>query len=205
MIGPPRTSAANPVEREITQLLQEAASGEQAALDAVAERVYSELERLAARQMRAQFGPGLAGVTLEPAALVNETFLKLLREPRSFENRRHFFAFTTRAMQRALIDYHRARSAAKRGGDQVRVTLTGLVRGEVDATASVLDVDAVLEELERLDERKAEVVRLRVFWGMEMAEIAQVLEVSLATVERDWRFARNWMATALADRAEAAP
>ncbi len=189
------------MDADITQLLQEAASGEAGAFDAVVERVYGELERIAARQMRAQFGAGLAGVTLEPAALVNETFLKLLHQPQDFANRRHFFAFANRAMQRALIDYHRARSAAKRGGGQIRVTLTGLAEGNGDASASVLDVDAVLAELEQLDLRKAEVVRLRVFWGMEMTEIADVVDVSLATVERDWRFARNWMATALAERA----
>jgi RNA polymerase sigma-70 factor (ECF subfamily) len=178
---------------DITRLLEEAATGDQSALDALSEKVYADLERVAARRLRHRFGPELAGVTLEPAALVNETFLKLLATPMQFENRRHFFAFATRVMLRALTDYQRARGAAKRGGDATRVSLSGLGGGAspLDTTAEM--VSDGLAELEELDPRKAEVVALKVFWGFEMAEIADVLDVSLRTVERDWRFARNWL------------
>jgi RNA polymerase sigma-70 factor (ECF subfamily) len=178
---------------EITRLLEHAATGDQNALDALSEKVYADLERVAARRLRHRFGPELAGVTLEPAALVNETFLKLLATPMRFANRRHFFAFATRVMLRALTDYQRARGAAKRGGDATRVSLSGLGAGAspLDTTAEM--VSSGLAELEELDPRKAEVVALKVFWGFEMMEIAEALEVSLRTVERDWRFARNWL------------
>lgn len=178
---------------DITVLLESAASGDESAVDALIERVYGELEQLAARRMRERFGPGLGGVTLEPAALVNETFLKLLRRPLAFENRRHFFSFATRVMLRALTDYQRARAAAKRGGDQVRVTLTGLGSPDEAVAPEVAIVSSSLEALEELDPRKAEVVALKVFWGLEMAEIGERLGVSLRTVERDWRFARSWL------------
>lgn len=178
---------------DITRLLEEAATGDEAALGALTDRVYDDLERVAARRMHARFGPDLAGITLEPAALVNETFLKLLRQPMAFENRRHFFAFATRVMLRALVDYQRARSASKRGGSQVRVTLTGLGAPQRAVHTDAEVIGASLEELEHLDPRKAEVVALKVFWGMEMAEVAETLQVSLRTAERDWRFARNWL------------
>lgn len=182
---------------DITLLLEQAAAGDREALDVLVQRVYQDLERVAGRRLRDRFGPNLAGITLEPAALVNETFLKLLRQPLRFENRRHFFAFATRVMLRALIDYERTRSAAKRGGDQVRVTLTGLGGGPEPLTTGPEMVRASLAELEELDPRKAEVVALKVFWGMEMQEIAATLEVSLRTVERDWRFARSWLSSRL--------
>ncbi len=150
--------------------------------------------------MRDRFGPQLAGVTLEPAALVNETFLKLLRQerPMDFENRRHFFSFATQVMLRVLTDSQRARAAAKRGGNRVQITLAGLGnRGErLDSAAE--EVRAGLAELEALDPRKAEVVALRVFWGCSMAEISESLDISLRTVERDWRFAKSWLRKRLA-------
>lgn len=182
---------------DITRLLQDAARGDDAALEALTARVYGDLERVAARRMRDRFGSDLAGVTLEPAALVNETFLKLLTTPMNFENRRHFFAFATRVMLRALTDYQRARSAAKRGGDHVRLTLAGVADSDRPMTPGVDDVAATLEELEGYDPRKAQVVVLKVLWGLEMTEIATTLDVSLRTVERDWRFARNWLKTRL--------
>lgn len=182
---------------DITLLLEEAASGDRTAMDRLMRRVYDDLERVAARRMRDRFGADLAGVTLEPAALVNETFLKLVQRPMDYSNRRHFFAFATRVMLRALTDYQRARSAAKRGGDQVRVTLTGIGIGSEPVSTGAEIIQKSLADLEEMDRRKAEVVALKVFWGLEMAEIAEALSVSLRTVERDWRFARNWLRSRL--------
>ena len=116
--------------------------------------------------------------------------MKLLRNPHEFANRRHFFAFANRVMTRVLIDYERQKKTAKRGGEAIRVTMTGLP-GEEGLPAS--DLLETLERLQELDARKAEVVRLRVLWGLENKEIANALEISLATVERDWRFARSWI------------
>lgn len=182
---------------DITLLLERAAEGDDAAHDALVRRVYGDLERVAARRLRERFGADAQALTIEPAALVNETFLKLLRRPKRYENRRHFFSYATRVMLRTLADYQRARSAAKRGGNQVRVTLTGLAAQGDQVTTGAELVDASLEELEVLDPRKAEVVVLKVFWGMQVAEIAETLGVSARTVERDWRFSRNWLRTRL--------
>lgn len=187
-------------EGEITLLLRRASSGDAHAHDELVRWVYRDLELVAGRQMRDRFGPDLAGITLEPAALVNETFLKLLwhERPVSFENRRHFFAYAIRVMLRALSDYQRARAAAKRGGDQVRVTLTGVGKHDEPVDSIAEDVQAAIAELEKLDARKAEVVALRVFWGCSAAEISDTLETSVRTVERDWRFAKSWLRKRLA-------
>lgn len=186
-------------EADITLLLERAAGGDGEARDELVERVYGELERYAERQMKVRFGGNLAGLTLEPRALVNETFLRLLRQPLQFENRRHFFAFTTKVMLAALADYQRRRGAQKRGGDRLRVTLSDLDSGATPPEPGVEELVQQLDELARFDERKAEVVKLRLLWGFEHEEIASILEVSPRTVERDWRFARNWLRSRLAE------
>ena len=183
---------------DITQLLQEAADGREGALDDVMSVVYADLERLAGKHMRREFGAEFDALTLEPAALVNETFLKLVQQRNEFENRGQFFAIATKLMLRALVDYHRSREAKKRGGGQVRVTLTGVAdAASSDASTTIPALVEALEHLETLDERKAEVVKLRIIWGFEVAEIADILGVSVPTVKRDWRFSRNWLADAL--------
>ena len=180
---------------DITQLLRRAAGGEEGAFEDVVARVYDELERVAAARMRRSFGHDLPGVTLEPAALVNDTILKLIEHPRDFENRRHFYAYATKVMLRVLIDYQRRRSAEKRGGDRIRITLSDLTPGSKEPTAAgAAELAECLERLAAVDPRKADVVKLRVFWGLGMQEIAETLSSSIATVERDWRFARRWLA-----------
>ena len=136
-------------------------------------------------------------MTLESAALVNETFLKLLEQRKGFRNRAHFFAVANRIMNRVLLDYHRSRKADKRGGKLMRITLTGVHPASADPATEVPDLLAALDRLQELDPRKADVVRLRGLWGLEMPEIAETLGVSLTTVERDWRFARLWITEAL--------
>jgi RNA polymerase sigma factor (TIGR02999 family) len=160
------------------------------------ELVYADLEQLAQGKMRRQFGPNLDALTLEPAALVHETYLRLLQQRKGFENRQHFFAVANRILFRVLMDYHRSRAAQKRGGGQVRVTLTGLSAADQPVTDIPTMID-VLDRLQALRPRHAEIVKLRVFWGMEMKEIAETLGVSVSTVEKDWRFARAWLRTQL--------
>jgi RNA polymerase sigma factor (TIGR02999 family) len=180
-------------EHEITRLLGLAAQGDAAAFGEVAGWAYAELERLAASRMRRRYGGRLDGLTLEPAALVNETFLRLLEKPTGFENRRHFLAFASRLMLGALADYERRRRAQKRGGDRLRVTLTGLADSDESPGVVLSDLEAALEELEALDARKAEIVKLRVLWGANNEDTARLLEISESTVERDWRFSRMWL------------
>jgi RNA polymerase sigma factor (TIGR02999 family) len=188
-----------PASAEITQLLERAAAGEGEAREELAARVYRELERYAEHQLKVRYGPELAGLTLEPAALVNETFLRLLQEPMRFGNRRHFFGFASKVMLSALVDYQRRRGARKRGGDLVRVTLTGLDSGDAAPQPGIEELTQRFDELAGFDERKAEVVKLRLLWGFENREIAEILEVSERTVERDWRFSRNWLRSRLTE------
>ena len=189
----------------ITQRLSDAANGDEAALEVVVAWAYENLEKAAAYHLKQYYGTGLPGVTLEPAALVNETMLKLLREPggtlkHGFESRRHFVGFANKVMMSVLVDYHRRRGRKKRGGDQVRVSLSGLEIAS-DQSATLLDLTRALDELEELDQRKAETVKLRLLWGLKAAEVARALDVSVATTERDWSFARAW----LVDRLTSAP
>ncbi|HVS04047.1 MAG TPA: ECF-type sigma factor [Thermoanaerobaculia bacterium] len=181
----------------LTGLLQAAAAGDAAAYAEVATLTYAELERVAESRLRRDFGPGWRAVTLEPAALVNETFLRLLRSGEAFANRRHFFAFACKVMATVLLDYHRRRGADKRGGDHLRVTLSGLPAAGDEPGVAIPAALAALDELETLDPRKAEVARLRLFWDASVAEIAEIVQVSVPTVERDWRFARVWLAERL--------
>ncbi len=183
-------------EEPVTRWLEAAAAGDPQAADEVARWAYAELDLLAARRLRRQFGG--AEVTLEPAALVSETFVKLLRHPTAFANRRHFFAFVSTVMLRVLIDYRRARSSEKRGGDQVRVTLAGVAGGSDASDIDVFAFEQALARLESVDPRKAEVTRLRALWGLSMDEIAAIIGVSEPTIRRDWRFARTWLAEVLA-------
>lgn len=175
----------------VTRWLQEAARGDDRAAENIASWAYEELERLANSRLKRQFGSG--DITLEPAALVNETFIKLLEHPIVYENRRHFFAYVSKVMLRVLIDYRRARQADKRGGDNIRVTLAGVGASEGESVVDALALDQALERLESLDARKAEVSRLRIVWGLKHQEIASLLGVAEPTIRRDWRFARAWL------------
>ncbi len=197
---PDLAEPAADVEGDITVLLRRAAAGDSTATDDLLAAVYARLEQVAKQQMRAQHGPMRGDLTLEPQALVHDTLLKLLNAPRDFANRRHFYSFATKVMIRVLQDYQRARRAKKRGGHLVRVTLSHVGSVGSDPEIEVDELPPILAKLEKHDQRKAEVVRLRVFWGLEMPEIAQVLGASLSTVERDWRFARHWLAARLPQR-----
>jgi RNA polymerase sigma factor (TIGR02999 family) len=182
----------------ITRLLEQAREGRPGALDEVIRLMYQDLEKAAARFLDARYGPAWNGATLEPAALVNETWMQLIRQRSGFANRSHFLAIATRVMLRVLADYERGKRRQKRGGGQLRVTLSGI--GDelaVDGTRMSAFADA-LDELEQLDARAAEVARLRLVWGFSAGEIAAPMELSEKTVARDLRFACAWLQDALA-------
>jgi RNA polymerase sigma factor (TIGR02999 family) len=193
------------MSKDLTRMLQDVDAGHDGALDRLMETVYEDLRRIAERHLSERYGRGLAGVTLEPEALVNESFLRLIKQRNKYDNRGQFFAIATKVMIRVLVDYQRHRMAQKRGGDRKKMTLCldrhgGLAPVEQEEQ---IDVDVLvhcLDELEGLDARKADVVKMRVVWGLEMREIAAALDVSIATVERDWAFAKAWLARE-ADRA----
>ena len=178
----------------ITLLLSRLAASEPDAEERLAEAVVERLEQIAGREMARHNRGHLDGLTLEPRVLAHDALLKILDSPVEFENRRHLFGYATTVIIRAMIDYQRRRGAQRRGGDQIRVTLSAL--GD-DEAVQIEQFPEILDELEDLDSRQAEVVRLRVFWGATMDQIAEILEVSTSSVERDWRFARRWLATRL--------
>ncbi len=184
------------MDPKITRLLQRASEGDTDAFGEVVEWAYDRLERLAALRLRQRYGPALGGVTLEPAAVVNETFLKLLWNPIGFNDRQHFLRFVSKVMLRVLLDYDRRRRTEKRGGAAITVTLSAAPGGQA-SPFTVAALGEALEVLDELDPRKAAVAKLRLLWGLKISEIARALEVSVPTVERDWRFARSWLTVRL--------
>lgn len=182
---------------DLTLLLRSASRGDQAALARAAELVHEELRSIAHQVLLGQ----RRGQTLRTTALVNEAFVRLVGErvPR-FEGQSHFFGVAAKAMRSILVDYARARSAQKRGGSWERIALDDVIdRIEVDR----LDLVALEEALRRLEERaprQAQVVELRFFAGLSIAQAAEAMGVSHGTIEQDWRFARAWLHRELAGK-----
>jgi RNA polymerase sigma factor (TIGR02999 family) len=191
---PPQGQEASPA-LEVTVLLARWRDGDQAALDELVPVVYGELRVLAARYLRSERG----GHTLQPTSLVNEAFVRLLGPARVRpQDRTHFFALAARTMRRVLVDHARRRQAEKRPAPEDRLTLVTAVAGST--AAPEIDLLALHEALERLaaiHPRQARLVELRYFGGLSNREAAEALEVSLATVERDWQVARLWLADRL--------
>jgi RNA polymerase sigma factor (TIGR02999 family) len=172
------------VKRDVSEILR---AGD---LDALMPLVYDELRGLAAAQMRRE----RAGHSLQPTALANEAYVKLVDTAKAgLEGRAHFFAVAARAMRQVLVDHARRRNAAKRGGEFQRITLSVAAPIGEEPLYDLLDLDAALAELARLDERKARVLELRFFAGMTMDEVGRVLGISGKTVEADWYMARAWL------------
>ena len=182
----------------ITALLDQAHAGRPGALDEVVAIVYPRLLGLARDRLRG-FGNGRGSPTLEPAALVNETYLKLIRQRSRYDSRGHFFAIASQLMLRVLIDHERARGRGKRGGGLARVSLSeaDAEQGPV-ADVSVEAFAEALGRLEALSRRSADIVKARLLWGLTVAEIADALGVSGRTVEREWSFAQRWLEMQLA-------
>jgi len=175
---------------DITRLLKAHTAGDSGALNDLLPLVYDELRRMAHRRMRRE----RAGHTFSTTALVHEAYLKLIDFDRiDWQDRNHFFAIAARVMRNVLVDYAVKRNAEKRGGDRDRVPLReGDAAKEVDL-ADVLAVHQALKRLEEMDERQARVVECRFFGGLTIDETSEALDVSPATVGRDWRVARAWL------------
>jgi len=184
---------------DLTLALRALGSGRGEAAEMLLPALVSELRAVA----RAYLGAQSASHTLQPTALVNEVFLKLFGSEAlgSVRDRAHFFALAARAMRQILIDHARARRAAKRAGDaDAQLTIGDALGLGVANADDLLDVDAALSELARLDERQARLVELRFFGGLEVEEVAAVLDVSVSTVEREWRAARAWLGRRMQNR-----
>ncbi len=181
----------------VTELLLSWHGGDEAARDRLVPLVYDQLHRLA----RAQFARERSGHTLQPTALVHETYLRLMgHRGLHWQGRTHFFALAATTMRRILVSHARRHRAAKRGMGGVAVTLS-----EDHAVAEARDVDllaldAALTELHKLDPRQCRVVELRYFGGLTIEETAEALRISPATVKLDWSLARAWLFRVLAGR-----
>ena len=174
----------------ITELLVDWGQGDQAALDKLMPLVYDELRRLANNYLRKE----AAGHTLQPTALVNEAYLKLVGQKTNWQNRAHFFAISAKLMRRILVDHARQRQAAKRGGaEQHRLSITSAETIVKQPAVDLLALNEALDELAQMDQQQGRIVELKFFAGLSIEETAEVLGISHATVERDWKMARAWL------------
>jgi RNA polymerase sigma factor (TIGR02999 family) len=182
---------------DVTGLLAAWSNGEQAVGNPLMDAVYSELRRLARGYLRRE----RRDHSLPPTALVHEAYLKLVDQRRvRWQSRAHFFAIAAHVMRRILVDHARAHRAAKRGGG-AKVALQDIDVGTSPAEVDVLDLDAALEELARIDPRQSQLVELRFFGGLTVNETAVVLGVAPITVKRDWALAKGWLFRALREPA----
>ncbi|HZN12103.1 MAG TPA: sigma-70 family RNA polymerase sigma factor [Blastocatellia bacterium] len=180
----------------ITQLLINWRRGDQAALDELLPQIYGELRRLAGHYLRRE----RPGHTLQPTALVHEAYLRLIDVKEvDWQNRAHFFGVAAVRMRHILVEHARSRRAAKRGGGEYRLSLSEADRPAEERDVNLLVLDDALRRLEGFDSQKARVVELRYFGGLTIEETAEVLQVSPATVKRDWRMARAWLRSEISD------
>ncbi|MBI3427861.1 MAG: sigma-70 family RNA polymerase sigma factor [Acidobacteria bacterium] len=175
---------------EVTQLLLAWRNGDQAAFNQLIPLVEAELRRLARLRLKDERHDH----TLQPSALVNETYLRLFGETAiAWQDRAHFFAVASDRMREILIDHARRRLRAKRGGQSVHVSLTAAAELGVEPALEILAVNEALATLERADPRQCRIVVLRYFGGLTEEEIAAVLDISKRTVQREWKSARAWL------------
>lgn len=179
---------------EVTRLLESWHGGSEEALEELIPLVYDELRRLASRHLQGES----KALTLQPTALVHEAYLRLVDLKLEWQGRVHFFGVAAGIMRRILVDLARSRQRQKRGGGQRPLSFSDLeVAGMASSVDEFLTVEAALADLESQDPRKARAVELSYFTGLDNTEIAQLLEISRATVERDLRWARAWLARRL--------
>jgi len=184
----------NDDQAHLTQLLQQVNSGHAESLEQLMPAVYNELRKQAARHLRRE----RRNHTLQPTALVNEAFMKLIDQRQvHWQNRAHFFGIAAQAMRRIMIDHARTRQRVKRGGVQHAVTLDAAMLAAEARSIDVLALDQALTRLAALDERQARIVELRYFGDLSVEETAEVIGVSPATVKREWSMARAWLHTEL--------
>jgi RNA polymerase sigma-70 factor, ECF subfamily len=174
----------------VTQLLQQWSHGDDAALAELTPLVYEELRRLAHHYMEGE----RPGHTLQTTALVNEAYLRLADQTNpNWQSRAHFFAVAARAMRGILVNYAKSNQAQKRGGGAARIELNEAAILSPEQSKEIVDLHEALERLATLNSRKARVVELKYFGGLNHDEIAEVMKISTVTVRRDWMFAKTWL------------
>jgi len=184
------TDRPQSMAERVTELLLAWGDGDHAALEQLIPLVHAELRRIAARYMaRERFGH-----TLQPTALVNELYLKLVDVERvRWQNRAHFMAVAARLMRRILVDFARSRRYRKRGGNIEHIRFDEGTVIDIGRGHDILALDDALDELARVDVRQCQIVVMRFFGGLSIEEVANVLNISAATVMRDWKLAKSWL------------
>lgn len=181
---------------DITRLLLHWREGDETALDELTPLVYERLRALAEKMFRGESG----GHTLQPTALVNELFQRLIVTDIDWHDRNHFYALSARMMRRILVNHANARNAAKRGGDALHVTLEeGMAPGNDGDLAEIIELDTALEDLQAVDERKARILEMHYFAGLTYAELADVEEIAESTVHQYLRTAKAWLRSRLGE------
>jgi RNA polymerase sigma factor (TIGR02999 family) len=188
-VSGPMPNLPNPAH-EVTQLLMDWSEGNAAALKELMPLVYRELRRLARQYLNRERD----GHTLQTTDLVHEAYLKLVDQRRvQWQNRTHFFGVAAELMRRILVDHARHHKRAKRGGGAPLVSLAQADKVSPQTTVDVIALDEALTTLAKVDERKARIVELRFFGGLEVKETAEFLQISTATVMREWKMAKAWL------------
>jgi RNA polymerase sigma-70 factor, ECF subfamily len=177
------------VSPDVTSLLKRLAGGHQEAASELIPVIYQELHRLAARHLRHE----RPDHTLQPTALVNEAYIKLVAQKNDWENRAHFFAVASSLMRRILVDYARRNLRAKRGGANVKMSLDEVFLVAPHRADRMLALDESLTRLEKMDRRQARIIELRYFGGLTVDEVAKILDLSPTTVRREWTSAKAWL------------
>jgi len=174
----------------VTQLLIGWSKGDKEALDKLVPLVYDELRRQAARYLQHE----RIGHTLQTTALIHEAYLRLIDQKNvHWQNRAHFFGIAAQMMRRILVDHARTKKRAKRGGSDVRVSLSDANLKTPGQDLDIVALDEALERLAEIDEQQSRIVELRFFSGLTVEETAEVLSISTATVKRDWSMAKAWL------------
>jgi RNA polymerase sigma factor (TIGR02999 family) len=181
---------------EITQMLIELTGGNKDVVNQILPHIYGELRRLAGSYLRRE----RADHTLQPTALVHEAYMKLIDQKQvHWQNRAHFFGIAAQVMRRILMDHARKHTADKRGGDAEKLPLEEeILIVSHDRSAELIALDDALENLAQLDEQKAKIVELRYFGGLSIEETAEVMGVSVPTINRQWRMAKAWLYSEIA-------
>jgi RNA polymerase sigma factor (TIGR02999 family) len=188
---------ANRGDASVTQVIRSAQSNDEAAIARLLPLVYAELRKLAQARLRGQ----APGQTLEATALVHEAYLRLVgKHGLAIKNKKHFFFAAARAMRDILIERARSKAGPRRGGGRRRIELNEAIALNEPPAAEALALSEALEELEKEDPAKAQIVNLRYFAGMNTGEIAEVLGVTERTVQRHWRFTRAWLKDRLGEQ-----
>jgi RNA polymerase sigma factor (TIGR02999 family) len=181
---------------DVTQLLAQWGQGDRAALDAATRIVYAELRKIAESYLHREREEH----TLQPTALIHEAYLRLVKEQSpNFENRRKFFAFAARLMRQILVDHARSVGSQKRGGGAAMVPMNEVIDYVPDRAHEFLALNEALDVLARMSPRKAQVIELRYFGGLNVEETALMLDVSIATISREQRMAEAWLSQAMTE------